>query len=114
MKIQRKISIADTALRHFIFNAIKFETKNFNNLQLELPKSERDDFYMNEKIHSHEGFIMASYKEALQTWFKQTPEEELAAKKRYKIICLVDSGLTKLFYCGMLYVLYCLYLMYMK
>lgn len=69
---------------------------------------------MNEKIHSHEGFIMASYKEALQTWFKQTPDEELAAKKRYKIICLVDSALTKLFYCGMLYVLYCLYLMYMK
>lgn len=85
MKIQRKLWIYVNAFEYFTINNFHFDTTNFNNLNRNLAKVDRNDFFMDERIKSDYEYFKLSYIEACKITFNQTEDENESVKFRHKI-----------------------------
>jgi alcohol-forming fatty acyl-CoA reductase len=102
-KVQRILFNAERSLRYFYTHDFKFDHFNFIDLNLDIPKQEKDEFSINERYVSddysyYRNTILACRKVLLQ----ETDEDMELARRRYPYI----SAITRLIHVFYLFLFY--------
>lgn len=95
MKIQRIIYVANTSLNHFK-QAFGFENFRFLDLNSEVSDDEKKDFFM-KQILSKSEFYHTAYKNGVKIILKETPEQAVKAKERYRYVYFVTKTIHMIF-----------------
>lgn len=93
MKVQRLIYNAQVSMKHFYVNNFKFDNFNFIDLNLSIPKHEKEDFEIVEKVFSNATLFDRVYAITLKVIFGETREDEIKAKSRKPYVYLITRSI---------------------
>lgn len=113
MKIQRIIMNSENSLRHFTLQNFKFSNFKFLDLNKHVPDNEKEDFLIVEKFNSKIlEFFALNYYKFLNIFFKQGPEDQERAKKRYRVIVAVSRSYQLIAYTTLIFILWKIFKFY--
>jgi alcohol-forming fatty acyl-CoA reductase len=103
MKIQRILFNAERSLRYFYTHDFKFEYFNFIDLNLDIPKQEKDEFGINDRfVGSDYSYYTKTILACRKVLLRETDEDIELAKRRYPYIVAI-TRLIHVFYLFLFY-----------
>lgn len=83
LKLQRILFNAEESLAYFKARTFTIENFKFIDLQRELIGSDKDHFFIEERVISHYDYIRDGYITGIRVLLKETPEDTEIARQRY-------------------------------
>lgn len=91
MKLQRLLFNAQAALTYFQSRTFTIENFNFIDLQRELIGSDKENFYIEEKVHSHYEYMRDGYMVGVRVLLKESLKDTEIARKRYPYLKFIGT-----------------------
>lgn len=91
MKLQRILYNAEAALTYFQVRTFTIENFKFVDLQRELIGSDKENFFIEEKVLGHYEYIRDGYMVGVRVLLKETLKDTEIARKRYPYLKFIGA-----------------------